>query len=364
MSPSAPVRKRSRAISKQGIAAGVALVGALITSVLFVLTSLGPGWLVRELAGPAGDALLFLPIVAAFASGIFTPGVVGFVAAAAVAASLQVDGFNPLSTAVPLSAWAVGFVMRDRLRLVAELDRAGAELRADSERLAEESVLYERARVARELHDVVAHCVSVIVIQAYAGVRLLTDDVASARAAFEHIEEIAAQARLEIRPLVDLLGSDESDTAGRHLSAHLEGLVAGARETGLDVELQLQGDVDSVSEAVAKTAYSVARESLTNALKHAPGGAVRIGVERLTSQIRVVVADTGASLAGTAPVALAPLGGGHGIAGIRARVLRDGGHLTAGPAVNGGWCVQAEIPSDSPAAHPPRSSTSCAPRMS
>jgi signal transduction histidine kinase len=350
VSPSAPVRKRSRALSAQGIATAGALVGALLTCVLFVLTSLGPGWLVRVRAGSAGNAMLFLPIVAAFVSGVFIPGVVGFAAAVAVAASLQIDGFNPLFTAVPLSAWAVGFVIRDRMRLVAELDRAGAELRADSERLAEESVLYERARVARELHDIVAHCVSVIVIQAYAGGRLLTDGVEPARAAFEHIEAIAAQARLEIRPLVDLLGSDESDAAGRRLSANLEVLVSSAREAGLDVELQLEGDVDSVSAAVAKTAYSVARESLTNALKHAPGGAVRIGVERLTAKIRVVVTDTGAALAGARQVALGPLGGGHGIAGIRARVLRDGGHLTAGPAVNGGWCVEAEIPWDSAAA--------------
>ena len=339
MSLSAPSRK-------QQIASGIALAGALLVCALFVLTTVGPGWLVRARAAPVGNAMLFLPIVGAFALGLFSPGVVGFMAAAAVTASLQLGGFNPLFTAVPMASWAVGFIIRDRLRLVAELDRAGADLRVDSERLAEESVLYERARIARELHDIVAHCVSVIVIQAYAGQRLLTEDLASARTALQHIGEVAAQARLEIRPLVDLLGPDEPDTAGRppSLSAALEALVHGARAAGLDIELRFQGDVDAVPEAAADTGYKVARESLTNALKHAPGGAVGLSVERAAAQIRVVVVDSGPRLGCTSPVALAQLGGGHGIAGIRARVLGDGGRFTAGRAANGGWRVEAEIP--------------------
>jgi signal transduction histidine kinase len=337
VSPSASARK-------QKIAAGIVLAGALLLCILFVLMTVGPEWMVRWGATPAGNAMLFLPIVEAFALGLFPPGVVGFLAVAAMTASLQIGGFNPLFTAVPMGMWVSGFIIRDRLRLVAELDRAGAELRADSERLAEESVRYEHARIARELHDIVAHCVSVIVIQAYAGERRLTEDPASARAAFERIGEVATQARLEIRRLIDLLGPDEPDTAGRHLSTTLEALVAAARAAGVDIELRLRGDVDGAPEAVTDTAYSVARESLTNALKHAPGGAVGISVERLAAQLRVVVADTGPASAGTSPVELAQLGGGRGIAGMRMRVLGDGGRFTAGRAANGGWRVEAGIP--------------------
>lgn len=168
-----------------------------------------------------------------------------------------------------------------------------------------------------------------------------------ARAAFEHVGEAATQARLEIRHLVDLLGPDEPETTGRDPSRTLEALVAGARAAGLDVELRFQGDVHGIPEPIAHTAYRVARESLTNALKHAPGGAVRISVELHATEIRVAVADTGAAVAGTSPVALAQFGG-RGIAGMRARVIGDGGHFKAGHAANGGWCVEAEIPLESP----------------
>jgi signal transduction histidine kinase len=292
--------------------------------------------------------MVFLAIAVALALGLFPPGLVGFLAAVTMTASPQLGGFNPLVTVVAMGTWAVGFIIHDRLRLIAELDRTGAELRADSERLAEESIRYERARIARELHDIVAHCVSVIVIQAYAGERLLTEDLSSAQAAFDHISEVATQARLEIRRLIDLLGPDEPGTAGRHLSATLDALIAGVRAVGLDVELGVHGDVNDVPEATADTVYRVARESLTNALKHAPGGAVGISVERLAAQIRVAVVDTGPALTGASPVALAQLGGGRGVAGMRTRVLADGGSFTAGRGTNGGWRVEAEIPLEPP----------------
>ena len=118
------------------------------------------------------------------------------------------------------------------------------QLEAEGELLAEESVRYERTRIARELHDIVAHCVSVMVVQAYAGERLAAKDDGSASEAFGHIVDAAAQAQLEMRRLVDLLAAEPAADSERGLAAGVGELVAGAVATGLSVNLRIHGDAD------------------------------------------------------------------------------------------------------------------------
>jgi signal transduction histidine kinase len=251
-------------------------------------------------------------------------------------------GVNPFPAVDALGPFAVGVLVRSRTAARDELEAKRRELTREQERLATESIRYERVRIARELHDIVAHCVSVMVVQAGAGQYLLASDPALAVEALDAISESAHIAEAEISRLVSLL-----DGALAREMKSIDELVARARATGLAITYRLTGDRDSLTAPVFDVAYRVVQEAMTNALKHSPGAPIDIAISCSASRLCVVVNNA-------APIApgldFTASDGGHGLAGMRERVMACGGSLLAGPSAGGGWSVSADLPADGVAA--------------
>jgi signal transduction histidine kinase len=288
-------------------------------------------------------SLLFIPVfLLAYSLGADVRLGPSVLALALLAAGLQlaVAQFNPFVAIITIGPWAAGLAVRSRHRLTEQLAARGRELEAERELFAAESVRYERARIARELHDIVAHCVSVMVIQAGAGQRLAVRDPSMAAQAFDYIGEAAQQAETEIGRLIELLSDDWSPPSGDKIQQIGE-LVARAAATGLSVSRRIVGSVDGLAPDTSDTCYRLVQESLTNALKHAPGAPVAITVDGQIDHIRIIVASG-------RPVAVAMgldgAGGRHGLAGMRERVAAVGGELSAGPSEGCGWLVEARLP--------------------
>jgi signal transduction histidine kinase len=259
-------------------------------------------------------------------------------------AGLQVGNgvttFNPIFLVLTIGPWALGLVVRSRRRLAEQLIDRGIELEAERALFAAEAVRYERARIARELHDIVAHCVSVMVIQASAGQRLTATDPALAAEAFDSIGEVAQQAEAEIGRLLELLDASGQQRGADGLRLIGE-LVTRASAAGLAVSCRFSGSADGLPAGADDAAYRVVQESLTNALKHAPGAPVDIVIAGTGGQVEIGVRNGPAV---GPPSGLEGSGGGRGLAGMRERVSACGGELTAGPAEGGGWQVLARLP--------------------
>jgi signal transduction histidine kinase len=281
-----------------------------------------------------------LPVPLAFALGLWCPRAMGLVVTVWMAVTIELTAgyVNPFVLVVTFAPWFVGVVVADRLRLERRLAEVGLQLEEEADRLAEDAVHLERARIARELHDVVAHCVSVMVVQAHAGERLADIDPRAATEAFDNINEVADQARREMVHLVDLLADAQPGPSPPELNEALHTLVEGARSTGLVVDLRVEGD-GGVSDRAARVAYRVVQEGLTNALKHAPGSAIGISV-CVDSEVRIDVMNG----AGVVSSALGSIGGGHGLVGLRQRVSDLGGNLDVGPEAPGAWRLSVRVP--------------------
>ena len=297
-------------------------------------------------AGPAaGDpfALLFVVIfLLAYSLGAGTSLVPSILTVALLCAGLQiaVAQFNPFVVIITVGPWAAGLVARSRRQLTEQLTIRGAELEAERELFAAESVRYERARIARELHDIVAHGVSVMVIQASAGRRLAATDPASAAEAFDSISQAARQAETEISRLVELLDYRPQPGSADGLRL-IDELVARAGATGLRVTCRFAGSAEGLPSAMFETAYRLIQESLTNALKHAPGAPVEITIQAAEGHITIRVVNGPAA---ATPSWLERTGGSRGLVGLRERAAACGGDLTAGPTGDGGWEVLATLP--------------------
>jgi signal transduction histidine kinase len=221
--------------------------------------------------------------------------------------------------------------------------------RAERERdlLAEQARAEERARLAGEMHDVVTHRVSLMVLQA--GALGITAPDSATRQAAEELREAGCQALDELRDLVGILRAEpEGDEPPS--AAGLRALIAESTAVGEQVELVETGDPSLASPVVGRTAYRIVREALTNVRKHAPGAEVVVTVSYDESQVQLSIRNTPA----TAPAsALASTGSGLGIAGLRQRIELVHGSLRAGPAPDGGFCVEATLPAYVPTAAAP-----------
>jgi signal transduction histidine kinase len=248
--------------------------------------------------------------------------------------------FNPILWVLTIGPWALGLVVRSRRRLTEQLAARGRELDAERALFAAEAVRYERARIARELHDIVAHCVSVMVIQASAGQRLTATEPELAAEAFDSIGEVAAQAEAEIVRLLDLLDAG-GQPRGADGMALIGELVTRASAAGLAVSCRFSGADSGLPPDAADAAYRMVQESLTNALKHAPGAPVDVVIAGASEHVQISV---GNGPAVGPPSGLERTGGGRGLAGMRERVAACGGELTAGPLPGGGWQVAARLP--------------------
>ena len=221
--------------------------------------------------------------------------------------------------------------------------------RAERERylLAEQARAEERARLAGEMHDVVTHRVSLMVLQAGA-LGITATDEATRRAA-EELRAAGCQALDELRDLVGILRT-EPDGDQTPSTSGLPALIAESTAVGTPAELAEEGDPALASPVVGRTAYRIVREALTNARKHAPGAQVLVQVSYDESQVRLIVSNTPAS--GPPGNGLAATGSGIGIASLRQRIELVHGTLRAGPTLDGGFRLEATLPAYVPTAEP------------
>jgi signal transduction histidine kinase len=230
---------------------------------------------------------------------------------------------------VVVAALALGDARRQRGRAVAERDEAQRD----------QALMEERARIARELHDIVAHHVSMIAVQAETA-RLTTPDLPEeGKQRFKAIGDTARDSLGELRRLLGVLREDvpgEAERTPQPGLADLEALVDAAREAGAQVRLTMIGRAEPLSPGVDLTAYRIAQEALTNARRHAPGADVDVELRYEADTLHLEVRDNGPGAAAEA--------NGHGIVGMRERAEMVGGTLRAGPATGGGFAVRADLP--------------------
>ena len=240
--------------------------------------------------------------------------------------------------------WLMAYTVRQRRIYVASLEDRARTLEREREHLAKIAVADERAAIARELHDVVAHSLAVMIVQADGGRYAFDHDPGKARQALTTVAATGRDALEDMRRLVSVLRSPtEEPTDGDRKKitlAELAALVDGARQAGLTVELD-NGLPTELPPAVELAVYRIAQEGLTNVLRHAgPGAKVGLCLKHVDDRITLSLTDDGGAPR-LAPTANGP---GHGIPGMRERVAVHGGTLTAGPGAGGGWAVRAEIP--------------------
>ena len=235
-------------------------------------------------------------------------------------------------------AWSFGWGLRSsEQRARASTQRAvDAEVRTAQETMA--AVAAERTRIARELHDIIAHSVTVMVVQAGAAEQLVDDDPAVARKALQTIRSTGTAALAEMRRVVEVLRDGETGMLAPQPGVDaLPSLVEEARETGLATTLHVEGEPRPLSPGLDLTAYRIVQESLTNARRHAEATGATVLLRYGDAEIDVEVRDDGVGASGNGS-------GGHGLAGMRERVSLYGGELVTESAEGGGFRVRARLP--------------------
>ncbi|GAA4083824.1 sensor histidine kinase [Actinomadura miaoliensis] len=324
----------------------------------------GAGTLTMDLT----DSFTDLPaaqLVATYTFAALCPPVRRLVAGAVSAAAITVSvllgagqslgpggiGGKLVVAAAPfLVAYAMGTSARARRDRIAMLEERARRLAEEQDAAATR----ERQRIAREMHDILAHSMSMVAIQAEAGPVAVRNDPARAEEMFDTIAGTAREALAQLRRTLGVLRADEPSRRPQPGLDALPTLVAGVRRAGLDVTLEEDGRARRVPPDLAATAYRVVQESLTNTVKHAGAGSARVRLRWDGGALRLEVHDdgsgpngangaTGANGAGGADGAHA--GGGHGLTGMRERVAAAGGELSYGPGPDGrGFRVAAVLP--------------------
>ena len=294
---------------------------------------------------PAEPALLILPFLTAYGLGYETGLPAGLTGVAALIVAMQAanGAFSPLELMFTVGPWVAGRVMRSRRRLLEQLRASNAELHAQQEAYAAEVVRYERSRIAADLHDLVGHALSLMVVQAGAGQRAARDREDRARIALEHAGEAAREAQAEVRAVAGLLAGEAPAGVPGGLGL-VEEVVQQARQGGIDVTYRLAGPGGSGNAEAEAAAGRIVTEALTNALKHAPGAPITVEIGTGGGSLEVTIENGPGRGNGHGPGGLAGVGGGHGLAGLRQRAAAAGGRLSAGPAEEGGWRVHAVFP--------------------
>jgi signal transduction histidine kinase len=232
--------------------------------------------------------------------------------------------------------WAVGLA----LRLRRDLADSNEQLKREQEEQTRRAVAEERATIARELHDVVAHAISVTVLQARGARRMLGHDDEQVRRALDAIEHTNTQALGDMRRLLAVLRDTEGDaaTTPQPSLARLGDLVADVRDSGLAVVLVETGADRDIPPGVDLSAYRIVQEALTNVLKHASAASATVSLSYGDDELRLSVRDDGVGSSSSTN------GTGHGLVGIRERVAVVGGEIETGPLAGGGFEVTARLP--------------------
>jgi signal transduction histidine kinase len=224
-------------------------------------------------------------------------------------------------------------------RVVGDRERRAQIAERERDLAAREAVVEERARIARELHDVIAHHVSMIVLQAGAERRVLHGANPSTREVLETVERTGRSALNEMRRLLGMLRSDANEPlAPQPGLSDVPTLVTQLRDAGLRVELHVEGERRELPVGIELSAYRIVQEALTNALKHAGEARATVDIRYGSDSLELEIADDGTG--GSAPVS----SGGHGLVGMRERVALCGGRLDAGRRPSGGFAVRVLLP--------------------
>lgn len=239
--------------------------------------------------------------------------------------------------AVVLVTLAVGELINLVLTIQRQLRRE-RELRRDETN--RQLIIEERTRIARELHDVVAHHMSMIAIQAQAAEYRSAELPADVRRSFAAIHDASTQGLTEMRRMVGLLREKEPDRAPPPGLSDIDDLISRARAAGLTVELRRAGALHDVRETVALSAYRIVQEALSNVVRHAPGSSVQIELVLRPGALHVGVENGPAQ----ASLGTVEAGSGQGLVGMRERVNMHGGQLTAGPRADDGYLVEVKLP--------------------
>jgi signal transduction histidine kinase len=325
------------AIAFRRVAPWPVLMVNLATAIAFVSLDLPP------------VVLHLTPLVALYSVAAETPRSVskwGLLMAVATLVAVETIGGWPSDAGtvagnmVALTAtWLFGTSVHERKRYVWQLEERTRQLEEARLQLAERAVSEERLRIARELHDVVAHNLSMIAVQSGMGAHVIDGNPAEAKNALMAIEEGSREALDEMRRLVGVLrGSDgTTDLAPAPGVDQIPAIVERVGANGPAIELQVRGEPVKLPPGVDLTAYRIAQESLTNVLKHAHAEHVRVTLSYEPDSLVLEILDDGAG--GTSEVET-----GHGLAGMRERVLMYGGTIDAGTLEEGGFRVRAELP--------------------
>jgi signal transduction histidine kinase len=224
-------------------------------------------------------------------------------------------------------------------RVVGDRERRAQIAERERDVVAREAVVEERARIARELHDVIAHHVSMIVLQAGAERRVLDDGNASTREVLETVERTGRSALTEMRRLLGMLRADANEPLTPQPGlGDVTTLVSQLREAGLPVELHVEGERRELPVGIELSAYRIVQEALTNALKHAGEARASVNIRYAPDSLELEIADDGSGASSQVS------SGGHGLVGMRERVALYGGHLDAGRRPSGGFAVRVLLP--------------------
>lgn len=236
--------------------------------------------------------------------------------------------------------WLAGRASRRQGERQAELSVLNDRLRVERDERAREAVAAERVRIARDLHDVIAHSVSVMIVQAGAAEQILHTDPSRADASLHAIRTTGKAALDDMRRLLGVLRTDAEGLAlaPQPTIADLQALAERFCSAGLDVKLAVAGEHEPLAPGIEMTAYRVCQEALTNALKHG-GGHTTLTLRVAADAVEIAIVDDGSGKPANGSVA-----GGHGLIGMRERVTLYGGQLDAGPRAEGGFAVQARLP--------------------
>jgi signal transduction histidine kinase len=276
------------------------------------------------------------------AAGVFLM-IGGIVGTSAIGGSLVAA--DVVFPAIVVGAFCLaGRTARSRARLAGELHEAAARANERRAAAAERAVVEERKRIAREMHDVVAHSMSVMVVQAGGARRILEREPLRAQEAAQLIAGTGREAIVELRRLLGVLSIEP--TPAPTLDG-LDGLVERARAAGLPVALTVEGERRPLPEGVELAAYRVVQEAITNAIKYADAAPTEVHVCYGRRDVELHVSDRGPGAGAPGRVD----GGGHGLVGMRERVRIFGGELHTGRRAGGGFEVRARIPVDGGAEH-------------
>lgn len=299
--------------------------------------------------GAAGVAIAFYTIGASLdrkqslrIGGISALVVVGWTLIGAVTLE-SVHSFSVLTTFVATATpLLLGREMHERRERVEELRRRAERAEQDREERARQAVVEERARIARELHDVVAHQMTVMTLQAEGAIRIADDSDPRVVEALETIRVAGHRALAEMRRTVGLLRTSDDAAATEPLPrlTDLDKLISQMRDAGVPVEMDVTGNQRPLSDGAELSAYRVVQESLTNAIRHGgPDVTAKVSIDYGDDRLDVSVADDGRGSSANSTDT-----GGHGIIGMRERIAVLGGEFEAGPKTGGGYLVHATIP--------------------